>query len=65
MKKALQNQSERIRLFYMKKRNIIAFLFAVMMMAVLTLTVNAAGSASLGGPSEVRAGDTITLTFSL
>ena len=42
---------------------IVAVVFALQLIAVMT--VSAAGSATLTGPSTVRAGDTITLTFNV
>lgn len=45
------------------KKFLAGLMAAVLLVALLPLTVHAAASASLSGPEVVRAGDTITLTF--
>ncbi len=45
------------------KKFIAGFLVMVLLTVMLPLTVHAAASASLSGPDVVRAGDTITLSF--
>lgn len=46
------------------KKFYVYFMLALCLLCVLPFGVSAAGSASLNGPGELRAGDTITLTFS-
>ena len=45
-------------------KKVLSLLLVVMILAAYIPTAYAAGSASLSGPDTVRAGDTITLTFS-
>ena len=46
------------------KKFYVYFILTVFMLCVLPFGVSAAGTASLNGPGELRAGDTVTVTFS-
>ena len=45
-------------------KKLLSFLIAVILLLGMIPTALAAGSASMSGPSTVRAGDTITVSFS-
>ena len=45
-------------------KKFLALMTVIFLLAVMTTTAYAAGSVSWKGPDTVRAGDTITLTFS-
>ena len=47
------------------RRTIATILILALCACLLTVTASAASSASMSGPGTVRAGDTITVTFSV